>query len=280
MTESVRGQPGAAARWATTSRTQTSDRAVLGGKLRSVNRDADAPPELVGDDLELRPERLRRARDPRLLLEPPVGVLPVAPRALDVRCHRRPEPSRVRRRARRCSSSRPARADRPRQGSARRARSPGRASANATCAWRHLRFPGDREPPIPSSSDAPPSRPVRPAASSRRMPPLLLRRLLERRSELRVLRDVTAPALDSSGSLDPRDRRDQARAGQVVRRRERLAVGAVGILLGDGRRPVRAANGYAPERARCPAELALDDREVIHPSGAYACARAASPGSP
>jgi hypothetical protein len=55
------------------------------------------------------------------------------------------------------------------------------------------------------------------------------------------------------------------RARQPERRRERLAGIVERRLLGDGRPSVGAANGYAPERPRLSAQLALDDRAVIHP---------------
>jgi hypothetical protein len=51
-------------------------------------------------------------------------------------------------------------------------------------------------------------------------------------------------------------------AGDPVRRRERLAALVDRRLLGYRRPAERTADGDAPERARAPAELPLDDREV------------------
>ena len=87
----------------------------------------------------------------------------------------------------------------PRRGCARRGGSPGRASANATWAWRHLSAAGFREPPIPSSSDAPPSAPVSPAASSAGRAPARRsrardRRRARRRSSTAALQRSTPPA--------------------------------------------------------------------------------------
>src|SRR2546425_1399077 len=96
--------------------------------------------------------------------------------------------------------------------------------------------------------------------------PLLVVRALEARRELRIRRYGLAPALDSAGRLDPRECGDEVRTGQVVRRRERLARGVVGRLLGDRRPAVGAAAYDTPERARRPAELPFDDCPVIHPS--------------
>ena len=43
-----------------------------------------------------------------------------------------------------------------------------------------------------------------------------------------------------------------------------VAVGVERLLLDDSGRAVRAADGDAPEGARRPSELPLDDREVVH----------------
>ena len=64
-------------------------------------------------------------------------------------------------------------------------------------------------------------------------PPLLGRRALEVGGELRVALDRVAPALDPAGRLQPRDGGDEVRAGEVVRRRERVAGVVVRPLLGD-----------------------------------------------
>ena len=156
---------------------------------------------------------------------------------------------------------------------------PGRARANAACACRHLRSAGRREPPMPSSSDARPSRPRRSPASSRRTARCSSVAARSERGELGVLVATPAPALDAAGRLDAGERGDQMRAGQVVGRRERLAVRVVRLLLGDRGQAERAADGDAPERARSSAELARDDAAVIHRPGDYA-ARGATPGCP
>ena len=70
------------------------------------------------------------------------------------------------------------------------------------------------------------------------------------------------PALDAAGGLEPRDRRDEMAARDVVRRRERLAVGCVRVLLGDGRAAERAADDDAAEGARLPSELPRDGGAV------------------
>src|SRR5262245_39287829 len=95
-------------------------------------------------------------------------------------------------------------------------------------------------------------------------PSLLGGRIGKARRELAVGANAFAPALDSSGCLEPRDRCDEVRARQPERRRERGAVFVVGRLLGDGRAAERAANGYAAKGARPAAELTRDDRELIH----------------
>ena len=162
---------------------------------------------------------------------------------------------------RRCSSGR-ARAARARRRSARRARSPGRASANAACACRHLSEPVRPAPPTPSSSEAPPSRPVSPPASSRRIARCSSSACARLAASAGSLCGALRPALDAAGRLEPRDRGDEVAARHVVRRRERLAVGVVRALLGDRRPAERAADGDAAERARLAADLSRDDRAV------------------
>ena len=141
---------------------------------------------------------------------------------------------------------------------------PGRASAKATCAWRHLRCEGAREPPIPESSEAPSSAPRAATGKVVAHPPLLFGRARKRRGELGILLRGDAPALDSAGSLDPRDRRHEVRAREVVRRRERLALRVVRQLLGHRGKAVRATNGDPAERTRRAPQLTRDDRSIVH----------------
>jgi len=54
---------------------------------------------------------------------------------------------------------------------------------------------------------------------------LLLVRAFKALAKLRVLLDGARPALDAAVRLEPRDRRDELRAGRVVRGREGRAVG-------------------------------------------------------
>ena len=101
-----------------------------------------------------------------------------------------------------------------------------------------------------------------PAGKLRAQAALLVVAALEALAQVGILAG-SRPALDAAAGLEPRDRRDQMRAGQVVGRRERLARLVERGLLGDRRPAERAADGDAAERARGPAELALDDRAVI-----------------
>ena len=71
---------------------------------------------------------------------------------------------------------------------------------------------------------------VGPRLAGRELPAdtaLLLGGALEIVPELRVRRDGFAPPLDAARGLEPRHRGDEVGAREVVRRRERLAVGAV-----------------------------------------------------
>ena len=102
-----------------------------------------------------------------------------------------------------------------------------------------------------------------PAGQLRAEAPLLLVCLLDARAELGILPRQPAPALDSARGLEPGDRGDEVRAGQLEGRRERLARLVERRLLRYGRAAEGAANGHPPERAGRPAELPLDDRAVI-----------------
>jgi len=93
---------------------------------------------------------------------------------------------------------------------------------------------------------------------------LLVGRPRQRRRELNILRRHPAPAFDTPCSLDSRDRRNETRAGEVVRRRERLAVHVIRRLFGHGRHPERAANDDASKRTRLSPELPCHHGPVIH----------------
>ena len=108
---------------------------------------------------------------------------------------------------------------------------------------------------------------VAPHRAACQLPPeraLLDRHPLQVGGELVVLVDGGAPALDSAGRFQSGDGCHEVTAGEVVRRRKRLAGAVVRLLLGDGRRTEGAASSYAAERPGRPAELALDERAVIH----------------
>jgi len=95
---------------------------------------------------------------------------------------------------------------------------------------------------------------------------LLGGRPFEIRTELGVLGDSRAPALDPTGGLETGDRGDEVWAGEVVRGGEGLATGVVGLLLRDGGRAERTAPRYAAKCAGRPAELTLDEGGIIHPA--------------
>src|SRR5262249_843022 len=80
--------------------------------------------------------------------------------------------------------------------------------------------------------------------------------------------DGLRPPLHTALGVEPRDLRDQLRAGQVVGWRKRSAVAVPRPLLRHGRAPVGAADDYAPKRARRTAELTGDDG-LIHAAGWY-----------
>ena len=122
-TRRPRRAPGSAAS-SGTARARRRPRGPSGRRPRrrcasSCEREGLADPlsQLLGHRLDLRVQRVGAA--PRLLLEPPVGLLPLLPHELDRRRHGRD----LTHRAARCNSA-PARAGRPPRGCARRARSP------------------------------------------------------------------------------------------------------------------------------------------------------------
>ena len=122
---------------------------------------------------------------------------------------------------------------------------------------------GLREPPIPSSSEAPPSSPAPPCGQPAPHGALLVGRPREALAQLRILGRRLAPALDPSGGLEPRDRGHEVRAGQVVGGRERLAGTVVRSLFRDRRTVERAAANNAEKRPRGAPELLLDQSAVI-----------------
>lgn len=84
---------------------------------------------------------------------------------------------------------------------------------------------------------------------------LIVGRALQRRDQRRVVRRRPAPTLDTSRGFDSRKRRDEVRAREVVRRRERLAVQVVRSLLGYRGQAEGTANDDAEKRARLSPQL-------------------------
>lgn len=93
---------------------------------------------------------------------------------------------------------------------------------------------------------------------------LIIGRTRQRPREIGVFSDEPAPALDTAGGLLPRERGDEVGAGEVVRRRKRLAVRVVRKLLGNRRKAVRAALDDTSERARLSPELSGHHGSVVH----------------
>ena len=94
-------------------------------------------------------------------------------------------------------------------------------------------------------------RPRDPDVELRAEAPLLRVGGREARAERLVLTRRVAVAGDAAIRLEARDRRDQPGAGQVVGRRERPAGRRERRLLGDRRKPVRAAASNAPKKITC-----------------------------
>src|SRR5439155_23668588 len=105
-----------------------------------------------------------------------------------------------------------------------------------------------------------------PARELRAEAALLFVRGLDACAQLGILPREPAPTLDPTHRLEPRDRLDEVRAGQVVAGREGLTRIVERLLLGDRGATVGAADDYPPQRPRRAAELAFDDRAVIHPA--------------
>jgi len=89
---------------------------------------------------------------------------------------------------------------------------------------------------------------------------------LEALAERRIVSGGPRPALDAAVGLEPRDRRDQVRAGDVIRGRKRRTRRIAWPLLGDRRTAVGAADDYAPEGARRATELPRNDGLILHPA--------------
>jgi hypothetical protein len=109
---------------------------------------------------------------------------------------------------------------------------------------------------------------------------LLLCRLPEGRGERVVSSDLVAPPTNTSGRLEPRESGDELWARQVVRGREGFAVDVVRMLLGYRGCAVRAPDDDAPKRPWRAAQLARDDRDVIHSLAHYVHERDARPECP
>lgn len=93
---------------------------------------------------------------------------------------------------------------------------------------------------------------------------LIVGRTRQRPREIGVFSDEPAPALDTASSLQPGERGDEVRAGEVVRRRKRLAVHVVRRLLGNRRKTVRAALDDTSKRARLSPELSSHHGSIVH----------------
>ena len=124
---------------------------------------------------------------------------------------------------------------------------------------------GFAAPPMPSSSDAPPSRPSgrRRARADARCSSVARSRLsreLGLVARARSLQRSTPP-----GRLEPRDRRDEVAAGErsrssgTARRRRRTAPARSRPGAPNGQRTATRRNARG-----APAELALDERAVVH----------------
>ena len=90
-------------------------------------------------------------------------------------------------------------------------------------------------------------------------PALLVVRARAALHELGVCVRPCRPAFDTAAGLEAGHGGDEVAAGQVVRRRERLAIRCVRMLLGHRRQSERAPDDDALERARLAAELPRDD---------------------
>ena len=94
--------------------------------------------------------------------------------------------------------------------------------------------------------------------------PLLRMRPREAPAEIVVGLGGSRPAGHTAAGLDTREPSDQVRARDVIHRRERLARFVERRLLGDCGAAERTARGDTPERTGGPAELTLDDGDVVH----------------
>jgi hypothetical protein len=93
---------------------------------------------------------------------------------------------------------------------------------------------------------------------------LLVVRSLETLGKCRILSSGPRPALDTAVRLEPGNRSDQVRAGEVVRGRERGAGHIAWPLLSDGRAAVGTADDYAPKGAGRTTELSRNDGLILH----------------
>jgi hypothetical protein len=111
---------------------------------------------------------------------------------------------------------------------------------------------------------AAPRRPSDPARELGSELPLFLVPSLEAFAERAIFSGGLRPALDAAAGFEPGNRRDQVRASEVVRGRERRAARIARPLLGHCRPPIGTADDYAPEGAWRATELSCNDCLILH----------------
>src|SRR5262245_12745714 len=94
--------------------------------------------------------------------------------------------------------------------------------------------------------------------------PLLRLGALEACLQLVVPLGHLRPARDAAARLEPRELRNEVRAGNPELGRKRPARVVMGPLLGHGRESERTAHRHPRERPRRTAELLRDDGGVVH----------------
>lgn len=209
--------------------------AVVGeGKLFDRERLADAPPKLVGHDIELSIQPLGGHGISHGSFEAAIAVFPFVPDCFDHHRHGRRTYPLVRR-----ANGGPGRIELREDALAE-------GVAGARKRERDVSVEAfERSRAGPGTCDA--EIELRPKLT------LLGVCALQARAQGGVFRSCARPALDAARCLQPRDRSDQIEAGEPERRRKGLAVVVVRALLGDGGVSRRTADDDAPEGARWPA---------------------------